>query len=149
MLYQEFQGEKEDCNQGPLFQVPAKLFWEKSHINITRRNYITVSPYLQLLGTRAQHHSLAGKTWLEWKREILPIVHFSRMSNFQDGRRRCLSVSSSPSSILQGLHGWKCREAISTWSTNSSWGSLRYVWGFFWGIALHNRMLFCWKESIK
>ena len=23
MLYQEFQGEKEDCNLGPLFQVPA------------------------------------------------------------------------------------------------------------------------------
>lgn len=30
MLYQEFQGEKEDCNQGPLFQVPAKLFWKKA-----------------------------------------------------------------------------------------------------------------------
>ena len=30
MLYQEFQGEKEDRNRGPLFQVPAKLFWEKA-----------------------------------------------------------------------------------------------------------------------
>ena len=65
---------------------------------------------------RAQHNSSVGKKTciLNWERDMSPIVHLSHLSNFQDGCWRCLSISSSPSSILQGLHRWKCGETIST-----------------------------------